>query len=289
MIKPDAKCVVNGKKVNEVIQFVNDLLKIANSAEEFDVVEQGNISGKRWFLTGNISGQKQGSAAPDRDTLGGHGGAGEGDNRNQLNGQAPLVQAPRGQGGVVAGGVTISNAQGRAGTGPQPIGALLDTGTSGRPPAPTGALRDTGTSGIPLAPSTALRDTGTTAGTRGEVGGPATDEFGNVLGSGNVGMPVAPTAGTGADTTPLPGAPPRTGEPTRDRGARSAVKAGPGSHRADELRRRGLKKRKQELFNRSPAKKLMDHLTAKRQKEADRQARINQMGGKYSPYARGPR
>ena len=168
MIQPDAKCVVNGKKLNAVIHVVNSLLKIANSSEEFDVVEQGNYPGKRWLLTGKIAGQKQGGAAPDRDNLGGHGGAGAGDNRGQLNAQVPPVAAPNGVGGVANVGVIISNQQGNAAGGPgSTVSAGMptypgDTGPTGGPSAMPTYPGDAGTTGDASSMPTYTGDAGTT-------------------------------------------------------------------------------------------------------------------------------
>ena len=68
MIQPNAKCVVNGPKVNEVIGVINNILKVAIS-EEFDVVDPNNQPGKRWLITGKLTGQDQQSSGKNRDQL----------------------------------------------------------------------------------------------------------------------------------------------------------------------------------------------------------------------------
>ena len=73
MITPNAKCIVNGKKVNEIALWVNQFLKMTN--EELDVVDANNAPGRRWFLTGKVSSIDSGSTEDgDRNNLGGTSG-----------------------------------------------------------------------------------------------------------------------------------------------------------------------------------------------------------------------
>lgn len=87
MITPDAKCVVNGPKLNEVIGVVNDMLNVMVS-EEFEVVESSNIPGKRAFVIGQLSGQKQQGANAARNTISGNSSTSS-RNRNNLTSTAP--------------------------------------------------------------------------------------------------------------------------------------------------------------------------------------------------------
>ena len=98
MIIPDAKCVVNGGKVNEIANVLNTILNVVVS-EEFDVVEYGNKPGRRWFFTGKLTGQKQDSASTGRDKLNTGSGAGS-NNRDKLNTGVPSGGALKDNGGV---------------------------------------------------------------------------------------------------------------------------------------------------------------------------------------------
>lgn len=106
MIQPNAKCVVNGKKVNEIAGWVNQFIKLTE--EEIDIVDTGNAPGKRWFLTGKLEGGLGAGSAEDgdRNNLGGTSGSsqgstggsgGSGGNRDQLVMEAA---APANQGGA---------------------------------------------------------------------------------------------------------------------------------------------------------------------------------------------
>jgi len=77
MIEPNAKCVVNGKKLNELISWIN------GSMEQLDVVDQNNTASKRWFLISDANDINKGTE-PDmaRDKLP-RAGCGQ-DNRDSL-------------------------------------------------------------------------------------------------------------------------------------------------------------------------------------------------------------
>ena len=69
MIQPDAKCINNGKKLNETIDALNSILNAAVS-EEIDIVDSNNQPGKRWFFTGKLTGQKQDAGGVNQGRLG---------------------------------------------------------------------------------------------------------------------------------------------------------------------------------------------------------------------------
>ena len=99
MIKANAKCVVNGSKVNELINAVNPLL--AATRELIDVVDSANKPAKRMFLIVDV---KETTGANERDNLeasGGGGIGGGGDNQRDK-----LMTAGGGAGVGVGGGVT---------------------------------------------------------------------------------------------------------------------------------------------------------------------------------------
>ena len=73
MIKANAKCVVNGSKVNELINAVNPLL--AATRELIDVVDSANKPAKRMFLIVDV---KETTGANERDNLEASGGGGIG-------------------------------------------------------------------------------------------------------------------------------------------------------------------------------------------------------------------
>ena len=155
MIQPDAKCVVNGPKVNEVINVLNKILNVTLS-EEFDVVEYGNVPGRRWFFTGKLTGQKQDSASPGRDKLNTGSGAGSNnrDSMPKFTGGGGALKDDGGAGGF--GGLNV---------GPDGGGMLKYPGdTTGSRP-----------SGMPKYPSDTTGGTGV-----GGFGG-GTDAFGNEL------------------------------------------------------------------------------------------------------------
>ena len=193
MIQANAKCVVNGKKVNEIAGWLNQFINLTE--EEIDIVDAGNTPGKRWFLTGKLAGDLGAGSAEDgdRNNLGGtsgnsQGSVGGGNSREQLStGGRPL--AP---GSSVGAAVDIRSGVNSAG---------IDTGKSG---VAADSRRGVNSAGI---------DTGV-------------DQFGNTI--GGAGRPVADgstaadsrakflAAKQGETTTPppLPGAPPLGGDTT---------------------------------------------------------------------------
>ena len=193
MIQPNAKCVVNGSKVNETIDALNPLLsmevKVANIAEphvqygqdnvqitipqpsnftneQLDVVDSSNTPSTRWFVTSTSQGESSASntrsgipinaSQPSTTNKGRDKMPREGGDTNNRNNLALI------DGG--GNGFNVDN--GDVGRPKQPIGALLDDGTTTRPKAPAGggALLDDGTTTRPKAPAGggALLDDGTT-------------------------------------------------------------------------------------------------------------------------------
>jgi hypothetical protein len=87
MIQANAKCINNGKKLNETIGALNNILNVVVS-EEIEIVDSNNQPSKRWFFTGKLTGQKQNSANGDQDSLG---NTPSNNNRDQLTtGGMPL-------------------------------------------------------------------------------------------------------------------------------------------------------------------------------------------------------
>lgn len=118
MIQANAKCIVNGPKVNEIAGWVNQFIKLTQ--EEIEIVDTGNTPGRRWFLTGQLAGDLEAGAAEDGDrnnlggtsggalgSSGGNGGGGGG-NLDKLN---MAAAAPLNQGGAVAAPINIGDAQ----------------------------------------------------------------------------------------------------------------------------------------------------------------------------------
>lgn len=173
MIQPNAKCVVNGSKVNETIDALNPLLsmeiKVADIAEphvqygqdnvqitipqpsnftneQLDVVDSGNTPSTRWFVTSTSQGES--SASNTRSGI-------------PINASQPSTinkgrdKMPRDGGGINnrdnlalidGGGNGINIDNGEVGRPKQPIGALLDDGSTTRTgERPIGALLDDGT------------------------------------------------------------------------------------------------------------------------------------------------
>jgi len=203
MIQANAKCVVNGKKVNEIAGWVNQFIKLTQ--EEIDIVDTGNTPGKRWFLTGQLAGDLEAGASEDgdRNNLGGtSGGAlgssgGGGGNLDKLDMGAGRPIAP-GNAGVAP---TVNISTGRP---------IADGSTAADSRAKFLAERERAAGGSANMIS---------------VGGAGVDEFGNAI--GGAGRPVADgstaadsrakflAARQGATTpAPLPGAPPLGGDTT---------------------------------------------------------------------------
>lgn len=178
MIEPDAKCVVNGSKLNEAIMAFNPLLAMNVSLgdvvepsvkyseggvqitlpspfeyanEELDVVNSDNTAGTRWFLTSTSQGGASSSLDSSTTTtsntpINKSNQSRPKRNRDELhregggqNNRDQLNRATGGGGALRDDGTTTR-------TGPQPSGALRDDGTTTRTgPQPSGALRDDGT------------------------------------------------------------------------------------------------------------------------------------------------
>lgn len=146
MIQPNAKCVVNGKKVNEIALWLNQFIALKN--EELDVVDANNTPAKRWFLTGGIPGGVGSAESGDRDNLGGTSGGAAGTgggasgNRDQLN-PAPAggnAGGPVGGGGGQGGNVNPPvNIGGGGGGGAAGGGGGRAAGGAGRVRTPAGS------------------------------------------------------------------------------------------------------------------------------------------------------
>ena len=179
MIIPNAKCVVNGPKVNEVIGVINDMLNVVVS-EEFEVVEYGNKPGRRWFFTGKLTGQKQDSASPGRDELNNGSGAGS-NNRDKLNtgiaGGGGALKDDGGAGGF--GGLNV----GPDGGGPALGGGAMVARDAGGPALGGGAMvaRDAGQAARDFDDTIQVMPVAGGGGGGGGAFGGGTDAFGNEL------------------------------------------------------------------------------------------------------------
>ena len=194
MIQPDAKCINNGKKLNETIKGLNSILNNVVS-EEIDIVDSNNQPSKRWFVVGKLTGQKQDSDTGDRDNLG---NTPNDKNRDSLDKGAGRPIAPGNAGVAPTGNISTGR-------------PLADGSTAADSRAKFLAERERAAGGSANMIS---------------VGGTGVDEFGNTIGS--AGRPVADgstaadsrakflAARQGATTTPapLPGAPPLGGDTT---------------------------------------------------------------------------
>jgi len=197
MIQPDAKCVNNGKKLNETIKGLNSILNNVVS-EEIDIVDSNNQPSKRWFVVGKLTGQKQDSGTGDRDNLG---NTPSNKNRDKLT----------------TGGTPLGNGAGVAPTGNistgRPAGDLVDDGMTAKQ-AGANFLKNKQRAGSANMIS---------------VGGAGVDEFGNTIGGSGRGDladdgMTAKQAGAnflanrqraaGTTPAPLPGAPPLGGDTT---------------------------------------------------------------------------
>ena len=295
MIVPDAKCVVNGKKLNALISAVNPLL--AAIKETLDVVDEGNQPGKRQFLIMKVDGAPDPSARQQLSADGSVGGdvdGGAGSQRDKLDaagggaGNAGIKVA----GGGAAGGAGGINVTGGA-------GALKDDGsTAADSRAKFLAERNRAEGG---------------SANMNNMGGAGVDEFGNAI--GGAGRPVADgstaadsrakflAARQGATTTPvpLPGAPPLGGDttppplpggepPNQKQEAKEEARRQreyKGDPMEFEMGRRKREASRAKRRQKSTETFMQNLATKKRQAKADRLARHNKMGGKYSPYARG--
>jgi hypothetical protein len=208
MIQPDAKCINNGKKLNEAIGALNDILNVAVS-EEIEIVDTNNLPSKRWFFTGRLKGQKEDSASGDQGRLGNTPNT---KNRDKLATGGALRD-------TIGDGVAPVN---------KISGALRDDGNRPRVDqfgntigGTGGALRDDGTTtaggGInSMNRGGALRDDGTTTAGGGinsmNRGGALRDDGTTTVGGGDTTPPPTPGAPPlGGDTTPKP----KRGQPSR--------------------------------------------------------------------------
>jgi len=212
MIEPNAKCVVNGSKLNEAIDALNALLNIditmadvsepqvkygaggvqivipapdGFANELLDVVDSSNSASTRWFVTSSVSGKASSSSTQSGTPVNKSQSAGVGRNRKNLgraggnqNQRNKLNRATGGGRGIdIARPVAppkTANGGGAFGGGTDAFGnELYADGSRVTPEGRGGALRDSGISGRPLAPST-------TASGGGAFGG-GTDAFGNEL------------------------------------------------------------------------------------------------------------
>ncbi|MGB2010546.1 MAG: hypothetical protein ACPIG6_06385 [Akkermansiaceae bacterium] len=184
MIQPDAKCVVNGHKVNEVIDALNPLLNMdiivgnvaqpqiqyssgaiqivippgggASTNEQLDIVDENNQASTRWFLTTTTQGS--GGAAIASDTGTNIGSAGGKNNPAATSGDRDKLGG--GTAGGPAGGKNRDNLdRAAAGGGAAPIG-----GNDGQGGVVGGGVIIDNPQGAPLADPTtgrAIAGTGT--------------------------------------------------------------------------------------------------------------------------------
>ena len=158
MIQPDAKCVVNGHKVNEVIDALNPLLNMdiivgnvaqpqiqyssgaiqivippgggASTNEQLDIVDENNQASMRWFLTTTTQGS--GGAAIASGTGTNIGSAGGKSNPAATTGDRDKLGG--GIAGGPAGGKNRDNLdRAAAGGGAAPIGGGGQGGNVGAP------------------------------------------------------------------------------------------------------------------------------------------------------------
>jgi hypothetical protein len=280
MIEPNAKCVVNGKKLNELISWIN------GSMEQLDVVDPNNYASKRWFLISDANDINQGTEPePSRDKMQREGGGQN--NRDKLN-----KAAGEGQ------GVNIS-------TG----GALRDDGSTTR-----GGAKQVDAFGNVVGGSGALLDDGSTAAdsrrrflankeraSPSDIDFSKTDEFGNVIGLGGNGRTAQQPSGallddgsTAADSrrrflankeraSPSGAlrddegqttAPPRVGATPPNATKKIPAKLRGGADRSEAIRRAN---RQRARMNRTSSLEMamMDEATKKRQAEADKMALAN--------------
>ena len=201
MITPDAKCVVNGSKVNEAIIALNPLLSMSVgyigggkppqvtysdgevkillpladsvegfSMEELDVVDSNNAASSRYFMTSLSSVSTYGTTTASTS--------------GTPTGRQSSPQPTKGRNKLNAGGNSAGNNRDQLSTG----GALRDTSGGGVAPngiiGGGGALRDDGST---AADSRAkfLAERNRAAGGSANmisVGGTGVDEFGNTIG-----------------------------------------------------------------------------------------------------------
>jgi hypothetical protein len=298
MIVPDAKCVVNGKKLNALISAVNPLL--ATIKETLDVVDGGNQPGKRQFLIMKVDGAPDPSARQQLTADGSDGGdvdGGAGNQRDKLdaaNGGAGNAGIKVGGGGANGGGDAGINVTGGGGAlrddgsrpanqTNQPVGALRDDGSrpANQTNQPVGALRDDGSrpANQTNQPDGALRDDGSRPANQ-------TNQPDGALRDDGSRPANQTTEGGEAIMPPLPGGePPNQKQEAKEKARRQREYK--GDPMEFEMGRRKREASRAKRRQKSTETFMQNLATKKRQAEADRLARHNKMGGKYSPYARG--
>ena len=240
MITPDAKCVNNGKKVNEAINAINPLLGMSVgytaggtppqvtysdtevkillpladsvegfSLEELDIVDSNNAASSRYFMTSLSSVSTYGTITASTS--------------GTSTGKQSSPQPTKGRNKLDAGSNTADNNRDKLTTGGRPlapgssVGAAVDIST-GRPVADGSTAADSR--------AKFLAERNRAAGGSANmisVGGAGVDEFGNAI--GGAGRPVADgstaadsrakflAAKQGETTTPTPTPPPLPGAP----------------------------------------------------------------------------
>lgn len=211
MIIADAKCVVNGPKVNEAIDAINSLLNMdiiignvsqpqiqfsssavqivippaggGSTNEQLDIVDSNNAASSRWFLTTT----EQGDADASADSGGGDSIPNIGSNGGQNNSSGALKDRDNLSGG---GGGSMQNRDKLNKT--NAVGALKDDG-AGMPQRPKAPQVDEFGNAIGGGGRGALKDNGQTAEqarknfmankkrAASDVDFSKTDDFGNVL------------------------------------------------------------------------------------------------------------
>jgi len=175
MIEPNAKCVVNGKKLNSLIKAFNKILNTLDS-ETLDVVDANNSPSTRSFVLGSIQTVKGEIIDSDdpRNKLKSAGAGGSEDNRDNLNradgaggavndngGAQPNIMAAAapglqqqpaiGGGGAVGGGGGGGGGR-RSGGGGGGSANMISVGGGGQPPATSSSSSST-TPTAPTAPA----------------------------------------------------------------------------------------------------------------------------------------
>jgi len=307
MIEPDAKCVVNGSKLNETIIALNPLLNMdivignvtepqiqysegavqivippggggGSTNEQLDIVDTNNQASTRWFLTTT----SQGSASPgDTATAG---GVNIGSIGNKSNPSKQSKDRDKlGGGGAAGGGGAGKNRDKLDRIDGGGNGVNVNEGDVGGPKKPAGGGAFGG--GTDAFGNELYAD-----GNRVTPGGMGGDLADDGLTAAQAGAQFR--AGTGGDLPPLPGAPPQpASEPTtRSRGdippplvgappltdARTSAKSGSGTPGgfSESVRRMNERRARRNTRSRT-ADRLAETQRVKRQAEADKMAFAN--------------
>ena len=181
MIQANAKCINNGKKLNETIGVLNNILKVVVS-EEIEIVDSNNQPSKRWFFTGKLTGQKQDSDTGGKDR---YGNTPSNNNRDQLSMNTGGALRDSGGGVAPTGNVTGVASDSRVGVN----SAGFDMG---------------GPSGVASDSRVGVNDAGF------DMGGPSGVASDSRLGVNDAGFDM----GGGTMPPPLPGAPPQISDTT---------------------------------------------------------------------------